>query len=247
MKIQGALLFILLIQLSALQSWCAEFVVPELSGPIVDQAQVFPERQRQMLTQLLIDFKKSGKAQISILTLNSLMGLTIEEASIQVSDKWKLGTEKQDNGVLILIVPNEKKVRIEVGQGLEGVLPDVVAKRILAEVARPYFKKGFFADGLSATTMQIIRVIDHDFIGASPIDEDQSKEGNFKFSLLVILFFGVLPILSFLSRGGRGYRRGGGPFIGGGYGGGGWGGSSGGGGWSGGGGGFSGGGASDGW
>ena len=245
MKIRSALLFILINQFFALQAWSAEFVVPELSAPIVDEAQVFPERQRQMLTQLLIDFKKSGKAQISILTLNSLMGLTIEEASIRVSDKWKLGTEKQDNGVLILIVPTEKKVRIEVGQGLEGVLPDVVAKRILAEVARPYFKKGFFADGLSATTMQIIRVIDHDFIGASPIDEDEAKKGNLKFVLLLILFFGVFPALSFLSGGGRGRR--GGPFIGGGYGGGGWGGSSGGGGWSGGGGGFSGGGASDGW
>jgi len=221
-----------------------KFVVPALTAPVVDQAKVISSRQEEILNQLLRDFQQRGKAQISVLTVESLHGLSIEEASIQVTDQWKLGTEKKDNGILILVSVKDRKARIEVGQGLEGTLPDVIAKRILSEVARPYFKKNLYGEGLHAAIMQIMKYVDQEFVGQEELKE---KNGNFDFPLLMILLFIVFPMLSFFSRMGMRAKKGG--WGGPGYwgGGGGWGGGSGGGGWSGGGGGFSGGGASDGW
>lgn len=247
-KIQLYAVFLMTVLMSASSAVASQdLVIPKGNQPIVDQAFVFPGRQKQMLTDLLLDFNSKGKAQIGILTLASLNGLGIEELSIKVAEQWKLGSEKGDNGIIILLAPNDKKVRIEVGQGLEGVIPDAYAKRILAEVARPYFKKGLYADGLSATVMQLISYIDKDYAqsGQQIVSADIQEGFPYKALIFFIVFFIVFPILSSLSgsSGRRFGRRG--PFIGG-YGGGGWGGSSGGG-WSGGGGGFSGGGASDGW
>ncbi len=231
------------------QSAAEKFIVPPLTSPVMDLAQVISGRQEEMLNQLLREFNQRGKAQLTVLTVNSLNGLTIEEASTKVTDQWKLGTEKKDNGILIFVSVQDRKARIEVGQGLEGTIPDVLAKRILADVARPYFKKGFYGDGISAAVMQILKIIDKEFVGNSPgVEEDSPIENNKMIMILLILFMIVFPVLSFLSRISGGGGRGGWGGTTGGWGGGsGWGGSSGGGGWSGGGGGFSGGGSSDGW
>lgn len=223
-----------------------EFQVPALTAPVMDLANVIPARQEEMLNQLLRDFNSRGKAQLTILTLDSLNGQSIEDASIKITDQWKLGTEKKDNGILFLIVPQERKVRIEVGQGLEGVIPDVVAKRILADVARPYFKKGLYAEGIYSATTQVLKIVDHEYMGTNgQANVELELPQDRQFWIFLILFFIVFPFLSFISRK-QGFRRGGwgGPGH---WGGGSWGGGGGSGGWSGGGGGFSGGGASDSW
>ena len=235
----------LLVGLSA-----SAFQVPSLTGPVVDQAGVLNGETVRKLSSLLQRTNQRGTVQLQVLTLSSLQGDVIENASIKVVEAWKLGTAKGDNGVLFLIAPGEKKMRIEVGQGLEGDLPDVIAKRIISDVVAPYFREGLYNEGITAGVIEILRHTDAQAIGEQappPPAREKKKSGLFWFILIIFLLL-LKQILFGGGGGGRGFggRRGPGGFYGGGFGGGGFGGSSGGG-WSGGGGGFSGGGASGSW
>lgn len=125
------------------------FAVPPLTGPVVDQVGLLSAAQAQQLAQRLFEIKKSGQEQIQILIVDQLAGEAIESVAIQVFDRWQLGDQKKDDGVLILVAVQDRKLRIEVGQGLEGQIPDVVARRIIAEIIRPLFKTQNFFAGFS--------------------------------------------------------------------------------------------------
>ncbi|QDK37099.1 hypothetical protein DOE51_05585 [Bdellovibrio sp. NC01] len=224
----------------------AEFKVPTLSGPVMDEAGILTRSFRQDLSALLYEFNQRGKAQIQVLILNSLDGEPIESASIKITDKWQLGDKKKDNGILFLISMQERAMRIEVGQGLEGAIPDIYAKRIISDKVIPLFRQKRFEDGVYTGVSEIMVLADKEFADEKAPARDEHDGGGIPLWLIII----VLIIISILGRfgGGRGRYYGGGGWGGGGsLGGGGWGGSSGGGGWSGGGGGFSGGGASGNW
>ncbi|MFN7729793.1 MAG: TPM domain-containing protein [Bdellovibrio sp.] len=220
----------------------------------MDQAGVLNPDTVQKLSSLLRKINERDAVQLQVLTLTSLQGEEIEQASIKIVDQWKLGTAKKDNGVLFLIVPTEKKMRIEVGQGLEGDLPDVIAKRIISDVVAPYFREGLFNEGITAGVIEILRRTDARAIGEAapaPLPREKKKSGLFWIIIIGVLLF-LKQILFGGGGGGRGFggRRGfgaglGGFGAGGGFGG--FGGGSSGGGWSGGGGGFSGGGSSGSW
>lgn len=236
----------------------AEFQVPPLTGPVVDQAGMLSADMRERLARFLFRLRDAGGTQIQIATVPDLGGVTIEEASIKTTDAWKLGGAKTDNGVLVLIAAKERRVRIEVGQGLEGNLPDVTASRIIREVIIPRFKQGDVDQGVADGVLAIVHYTNPEFLEsqnyAAPAGEGRSRPALDKWIvLLMFLFFFIFPIIfgrrrrrSVLWGFPLGYgvgRLGRGGFGGGG---GGWG-SGGGGSWSGGGGGFSGGGASGGW
>lgn len=223
--------------------------IPKLTGPVVDSAGLISSQDQRFLEDLLARFQ--SQAQIQILTIPTLQDHSIEEYSIAVTDQWKIGDKKKDNGVLLLISAKEKKIRIEVGQGLEGVIPDVVAKRIISDVMVPVFRQGSVSKGIVVGAYQIIHTIDPDFENAtnSANDEkgfsaDAEQSLRVKDIGIAVLFIFMFIFLSvFNRRGGGGFGGGymGGSGFGGGFGG------SGGGGWSGGGGGFSGGGSSGNW
>lgn len=225
----------------------AEWAVPALTGPVVDDADILDSQVESELSQLLRDIHSKGQGQIQVLTLKSLEGLTIEQASIEVAVQWKLGDAKKDDGILFLVAPKERKVRIEVGQGFEGVLTDLDSSRIIRRFILPEFKKGDYGTGVRKGTIAIVNKVAPEF-GSSQSIQEKVEE---KIESLVDRFLQILPIIIFilfilvrlLVRPGRFLRGGHGGF--GGYSGGGFGG--GGGGWSGGGGGFSGGGSSDSW
>jgi uncharacterized protein len=237
--------------LMAAKAWA--FTVPKLTGPVVDQAGLLSGTQALRLEEFIRGFSQAGKAQIQVLIVPTLDGTAIEEASLKVVDQWKLGTQKGDNGVLFLISVKDRKMRIEVGQGLEGDLPDAYAAQIIRNIVTPLFQQQKFPEGVFAGVMSIVQRIDPEYKSAERPRSARSRGMNLsggQLAGLVILFI-LISIFSRFGGGGRGsgFGRGYGGGFGGGFGGGGFGGfgGGGGGGWSGGGGGFSGGGSSGSW
>ncbi len=235
----------------------AEFRVPALTGPVVDDARIVDPRIEEAITRALFALRNSGGSQINVLTVSSLDELPIEQASIRVAEQWKLGGAKTDNGVILLVAPKERRVRIEVGQGLEGALTDADSKRIIDQTILPLFRSGDYSRGILVGVYQIAQKTDPNFDltpylegGAPRASRESAPQGiPWKF-LLLILFLWL--IMGGFGGGRRSRYRRSGLFYGGwglgGLGGGGWGGGrSSGGGWGGGGGGFSGGGASGSW
>jgi len=125
---------------------------------INDEAHIFSQNERDELLNLVQNFEQNSTTQIAIVTLNSLENRSIEELSLEIARGYKLGQKESDNGVLLLVAPNEKKVRIEVGYGLEGVLTDAVASEIINSVMIPEFKNGKMSEGVKEGILAIIKV-----------------------------------------------------------------------------------------
>ena len=241
--------------IGAAGSAAAEFEVPRLQSAVTDRAGMLSSATRDRLESALRRLEASGGTQLAILTVPNLAGLTIEQASIQVVDQWKLGTKEADRGVLLFVARDERRIRIEVGQGLEGQLTDAYSKRIIDEAITPLFREGDVDAGLTVGVYQIARITNPELDLRADLEgslrnprsgrqrrQQESTPLEIFFTIVLILFvlssrMGWLPFLfaSGLGRRGYGGRHGG---MGGGFGGGGFGG---------GGGGFSGGGASGGW
>lgn len=124
--------------------------VPSLKARVTDLTGTLGREQAASLETELAQFEQARGSQIAILLVPSTRPETIEEYSIRVAESWKLGRKGIDDGILILVAKGDRKLRIEVGRGLEGAVPDAVAKRIVAEVIGPRFKEGDFHGGLKA-------------------------------------------------------------------------------------------------
>lgn len=205
--------------------------IPELKTPVVDEAALLSPQETEALSELLMKFYQSGKVQMVIFIPRSLQGLDIESFSLAAVEKWKLGKKGQDQGLLLTVAPQERKMRIEVGYGLEGEITDVFSRRVLDETLKPYFRERRFGDGFQVAVEQIARKLNVDL--TAPVQNRIEGGGRLPFPPLLILFFLVLGFIWFPiwfgpfggGRGSRGYWGGGG----GGWGGGGFGGGGGGG------------------
>ncbi len=232
----------LLLWASALQA-APDF--PTLSGRVVDEASLMSRKQAHQLTQQLAAFEKRSGIQLVVASIDTLAGDTIEEYGYQLGRHWGIGQKGKDNGVLLLIAQDERKVRIEVGYGLEGALPDAIAANIIQTRILPAFKRGDMVAGVVAGSQAIMQALAGEY---KPV-ENASKDklgGPWLFILMVIVMI-VLHNLRGGGGGGRGGRRRA-AYLAGGFGAGrSGGGFGGGGGFSGGGGSFGGGGASGGW
>ncbi|WP_226647355.1 TPM domain-containing protein [Microbulbifer variabilis] len=245
-------LITLITSLLAMVLW-AEVQIPPLSGRVVDRAELLTAEERYKLTELIQQYESESSNQLVVTTLPELQGITIEEYANQLAREWKLGQKKKNNGILFLIAPKERKVRIEVGYGLEGALTDALSANIIQTKVLPEFQKGDFAKGINAGVSSIIAATKNEYV-AEPVETKKDRRLAIVvglFLLLVMLHLFGSSILSSPVHG-RNYKRGrfGGYYGSGGFGAGhSGGGFSGGGtgGFSGGGGGFGGGGASGGW
>ena len=179
-----------------------------------------------------------------MLTLPSLEDEPLEDFAIRVVDTWKLGQKGADNGILVLVVRDERQIRIEVGYGLEGVVPDILAKRIISDLMVPQFRQGDFGAGISAAVESLDGLVRGDPETTRRLTERTRRSNDDGPDWILILFVILIILFSIF---GKGRRHGGGIFIGGGRGGGGFSFGGGGGGFSGGGGSFGGGGASGSW
>ena len=133
--------------------------VPYLTGRVVDNAEILAPATRDKLTAALKAHEDASTDQIAVLTVPTIAGEAIEQYATRVFDAWKLGQKGKDNGVLVIVVPKDRKMRIEVGYGLEGTLPDVAAARIIRNVMTPAFKAGDYdkgvGDGVDAIIAQL--------------------------------------------------------------------------------------------
>ena len=223
---------------------------PELTGRVVDNAQLLDPSTTTQLSGMLAAHEKATGEQLVVVTLPDLGGETIERYGYQLGRAWGIGQKDKDNGALLIVAVEERKVRIEVGYGLEGRLTDAQSSAIINQIITPAFRNGDYARGIVEGSQAMIQVL-----GGDPLAQTQQRNEGESSHLggagiwLTILMFIVLMIVR--GGGGRGGRGGllGGMLLGGALGGGGrsGGGLGGGGGFSGGGGGFGGGGASGGW
>jgi uncharacterized protein len=132
--------------------------VPPLRARVNDLAGMLSPDAVQALEQRLAAFEQETGHQIAVLTIPSLEGDAIEDFSIRVAEAWKIGKKGFDNGAILVIAQKERKLRIEVGYGLEGVLPDAIASRIIREVIVPRFRDGDFSGGIVAGVSAILQV-----------------------------------------------------------------------------------------
>ncbi len=184
--------------------------VPSLTGRVVDNAGMLSSSTEREIAALSQSVESSSGAQIAVLTVPGLEGEALEEFSIRVVEEWQLGSGERDNGVLLLVAAAEKKIRIEVGYGLEGVLTDAKSGLIIREILQPRFQRGDFDGGV----LEAVRVIGSVAAGdeeALPSSASAERGGDPAFNAagellgkLILLFF-IFGIGSF----GRMRRRGG--------------------------------------
>ena len=239
---------------------------PQLTGPVVDAGNVIPDDVEARITQKLVAFNQQTGRQLQVATVPDLQGYEISDYGYQLGRAWGIGTKDKNEGAILLIAPSERKVRIEVGYGLEGTLTDALSSQIIRRQILPRFKAGDMPGGIEAGTDALIAQLqlppDQARAVAAKAAKSTQRSGidpGFVIWLLIFVFFFVLPMIRRMT-GGRRYGSSGlGPIImwnvldgmsrgGGGGGGSSWGGGGGGGGgWSGGGGSFGGGGSSGSW
>jgi uncharacterized protein len=217
---------------------------PIASGNYIeDNAGMINPADYQAITQLLTELDRKTSAQIAVVTILTAQPETIETYAVKLFEKWGIGQKGKDNGALFLIAKNDRKMRIEVGYGLEGALPDAVCNRIINAIVIPEFKQSDFSAGILKGTSAIVSLIAKEYNVAITGEEDgvyQSVRSSDSSSLLTLTIFFIALFIFFMPlivprlgyRGGgywygggsSGGFGGGGGFSGGGFGGGGFGG-----------------------
>jgi len=151
-----------LLAVLALAAPAAAQTFPALTGRVVDDADMLSAATRGILTRELAELEEKTSRQLVVVTVKSLQGRSIEDFGVRLGRAWQIGQKGKNNGVLLIVAPNERKVRIEVGYGLEGDLPDAVAKLIIEERILPNFRQGNMVGGVVSGTETIIKVLGGD-------------------------------------------------------------------------------------
>ncbi len=186
--------------------------IPYLTGRVNDNAQILSDSSRRSLTETLKEHELRTTNQIVILTISSLEGESIEDFANNVFNEWKIGQKDKNNGILIVVVPDERRMRIEVGYGLEGVLPDLLAGRIIQEVMAPRFREENFDGGITEGALTVISILDgNDLPERVEINETGNSSEQSGFAdfdnpdipiatriLLGAFIFGIIGLFTFL-------------------------------------------------
>lgn len=185
------------------------------TAPVVDAANIIDEATEAQLTQQLDEFEERNQRQFVIATVPDLQGFDIADYGYRLGREWGIGDSERDDGVLLIVAPHERLMRIEVGYGLEGTLPDGLAFEYIEEM-KDYFREGEFSAGIAHGAQRIITQLElppeEAALVAQQATQERAGEGGFPVGALIwlalIFFFFVLPMLG--GRGKRRYRGGGG-------------------------------------
>lgn len=167
----------------------AEVAVPPLTARVTDLSGTLSPSQRDALEQELRAFETRKGSQIAVLIVPTTQPEVIEQYALRVAEAWKLGRKGVDDGVLLLIARDDRALRIEVGYGLEGAIPDAVANRVIDEIIVPFFKQGDFYGGIQAGVARLIRLID-----GEPLPPPQARDRSWSgiADLLPVAFIAVM-------------------------------------------------------
>jgi len=179
----------------------AALEVPYLSGRVVDEAGLLSPETRTAIEARLERLEQESGAQVAVLTVPSLEGDSLEDFSMRVVDTWKLGRADVDDGVLVLVARDERRIRIEVGYGLEPVIPDILAGRVIREIMQPAFREGDFDGGISRAVDTLAGLVDGS-TELPPPTPTQTSPGDIAGGLLVfIVVMGVFTLNALLASG----------------------------------------------
>ncbi len=179
--------------------------VPFLSGRIVDQAGLLNAEDKQRIEQKLQALEEKTGAQLAVLTVASLEGDSLEDYSMRVASTWKLGQKDKDNGVLFLVARDDRKMRLEVGYGVEEFLTDLKSGRILDEIVRPLFRSGQFGAGIEAGVDAVIGSIEGQEVLPAEAPAPQGGRSDLPPRLIAFLIYAVVVtpfcLMAMFSRG----------------------------------------------
>ena len=178
----------------------AEQPIPALRARVTDLTGTLDARQSATLEEKLRAFEAAKGSQIAVLLVPTTQPETIEQYSIRVVDQWKLGRKNVDDGILLLVAKGDRKVRIEVGRGLEGALPDITAFRIINEIVKPRFREGDFYGGIDSALDAIIAVVNGEPLPAPSHSYDDRSRDKDPMSALGLAIIVMLIGGSFLRR-----------------------------------------------
>jgi uncharacterized protein len=190
MKKTWARIFLLALLLSGAAR--AEVAVPPLTHRVTDLTSTLDAQQTQTLESRLAEFEKNKGAQIAVLIVPTTEPETIEQFGIRVVEAWKLGRKGVDDGALLLVAKNDHSLRIEVGYGLEGVLNDATANRIIDEIIVPRFKRGDFYSGIESGTAAMMQVVNGEPL---PPPRRAAASGKYDIESLLFVAFGLVVVV----------------------------------------------------
>lgn len=185
------LFFFLLVPLFFVKQAQASY--PDYKSYVNDNAHVLPDETRERIDQKLSDLDVKTSIQIAVLTIDSTEPEDIEEYSIHLADKWKVGQVKLDNGVIMVFAMKDRKMRIEVGRGLEGVLTDIQAKHILDDVIKPKFKQGNYSQGIEDGVNAVIATI---LPSATGVPAAQTSPDNVSVAIFIIILIAIIVFIA---------------------------------------------------
>lgn len=165
---------------------------PELSGRVIDSANLLSQSQKETLNSTLKAQEEETSNQIVVVTLNSLDGYEIAEYSYQLGRHWGIGQKGKDNGVLLVISLNDRKLRIEVGYGLEGALTDKISHEIIEYTLKPKFKQNQYFEGIKKSVDQIILAIKGEYIPDEKVENNNSSSELFPILFFVVIFVSMI-------------------------------------------------------
>ncbi len=171
----------------------AEVAVPPLKSRVTDLTATLTQPQQAQLEQTLTDFETHKGSQVAVLIVPTTDDESIEQYAVRVEEAWKLGRKGVDDGVLLVVAKDDRKLHIEVGYGLEGALPDAIAKRIIEEDITPRFKENDFFGGINNGVGSILKVIDGEPL-PTPQARKKTQQGSHGFDLESMLVFGVVLV-----------------------------------------------------
>jgi uncharacterized protein len=179
----------------------AAMEVPALTARVNDYAGILSPATRQQLESVLASLEQEESTQLAVLIINSLEGENLEEFSLKVVEKWKLGQKGQDNGALLFIAKDDRKLRIEVGYGLEGVLTDLTSGRIIRDIITPQFRNGHFDQGVINGVSAMIAAVHGEFSRQGVVSVSSGKQTDEEVGgFLVFLLFALFNIGKVLGR-----------------------------------------------